>query len=114
MTGLILLISFTAIVAWGSAYSALRDPPAISGMKIVLACVLFLGIVVALAGLRWIIGGEDLSGVTLVIWPMAAIGALVCLSSVAGTLIGVYRKKMAPSSSNGCRLLALFGRQRSR
>jgi hypothetical protein len=43
--------------------------------------------------LRWIIGEEDLSGVTLVIWQTAAIGALVCLSSVAGTLIGIYRTK---------------------
>jgi hypothetical protein len=93
MTGLILLVSFTTIVAWGSAYSALRDPPAMSRMKIVFACVLFLGSLVALAGLRWISGEEDLSGVTLVIWPMAAIGAVVCLSSVAGTLIGFYRTR---------------------
>jgi hypothetical protein len=93
MTGLILLVSFAAIVAWGSAYSALRDPPAMSRMKIVFACVLFLGILVALAGLRWITGEEDLSGVTLVIWPMAATGAVVCLSSVAGTLIGIYRAR---------------------
>jgi hypothetical protein len=93
MTGLILLISFTAIVAWGSAYFALRDPPAISRMKILCACVLFLGIAVALTGLRWITGEEDLSGVTLVIWPMAAIGAAVCLSSVAGALIGIYRTR---------------------
>lgn len=60
MTGLILVVSFAAIVAWGSAYSALRYPPAISRMKIAFACALLLGIVAALADLRWVTGEEDL------------------------------------------------------
>jgi len=72
MTGFILLVSFAAVVCWGSAYSALRDLPAISRMKIVFACVLFFGFLVAIAGSRWITGEEDLTGVTLLIWPIAA------------------------------------------
>ncbi|MEY2615470.1 MAG: hypothetical protein QOH78_1243 [Verrucomicrobiota bacterium] len=96
MTGLILLVSFIAIVAWGSAYFALRDPPAISRMKIVFTCVLLLGILVAMAGLRWTTGEEDLSGVTLLIWPMAAIASVACLCSVLGALIGIDRRRNRP------------------
>ena len=92
MTGLILLVSFAAIVTWGSAYFALRDPPAKARMKIVFACVLLLGILVALTGLRWTTGEEDLSGVTLLIWPMAAIGSLACLCSVVGALVGIGQR----------------------
>jgi hypothetical protein len=93
MTGLILLVSFAAIVVWGSTYFALRDPPAKSRMKIVFACVLLLGILVGLAGLRWTTGEEDLSGFTLLIWPMAAIGSVACLCSVVGALIGIDRRR---------------------
>jgi hypothetical protein len=69
-------------------------------MKIVFSCVLLFGILVALSGLRWITGEEDLSGLSLLILPLAAIGMVVCLSSAVGTSIGIYRKKIAPSSSN--------------
>ena len=97
MTILILLllvsVSFAAFIAWGAANSALRVPHAISRIKIVLSCVLLLGILVALASWRRIIGEEDLSGITLLFLPMAAIGMVVCLSSIVGTLFGSYRKR---------------------
>jgi hypothetical protein len=88
MAGLLLLILFTAIVVCGSTYFALRDPPPTSRMKIAFTCVLLFGFLLALAGSRWIVGEEDLSGATLLIWPMAATGIVFCLSSVIGTLIG--------------------------
>jgi hypothetical protein len=93
MTGLILLIAFTAIVGWGSAYSAFRNPAAITLIKIVVACVLLFVGLVALAGMRWITGEEDLSGVTLLVWPVAAIALVACLCSVTGMLLGTYRRR---------------------
>jgi hypothetical protein len=93
MTGLILLVSFAAIVVWGAAYSASRVPPVTSRVKIAFSCVSIFGILIALLGLRWITGEEDLSGLSLLILPLAAIGMLVCLSSVVGTSIGIYRSK---------------------
>jgi hypothetical protein len=93
MTGLILLIAFAAIVGCGSAYSAFRDPPAITFIKIAVACVLLLVSLVALAGMRWITGEEDLSGVTLLVRPVAATAITACLCSVMGMLLGTYRRR---------------------
>jgi hypothetical protein len=93
MTGLVLLIVFAAIVGCGSAYSAFRNPVAITLIKIVVACVLLLFSLVALAGMRWITGEEDLSGVTLVVRPVAAIAITACLCSVMGMLLGTYRRR---------------------
>ena len=93
MTFLILTISFAAIVAWGSASSASRYTLAILRTKIILVCIVFFAILAALAGWRWFIGDEDLSGLTLMLWPLAAIGMLVCLSSVAGMLFASYQRR---------------------
>lgn len=76
----------------GAAYLALRVPPAISWMKIVFLCILLFCILAALAGWRWITGEEDLSGLSLLIYPVDAIAIMGCLSSVVGTTIGIYRK----------------------
>ena len=93
MAGPTFSVLFIAIVGGGSAYFALRDSPSKSRMKIMFACLLVLGFLFVLAGTRWIVGKEDLSGVTLVIWPLAAIGILTCLSSIAGKLIGIHWRK---------------------
>ena len=92
-TSLVLLFSFAVIVGWGSAYSASRESRAISRMKIAFACLLLVGFFIALAGSRWIAGEEDLSGITLIVWPLATIGMVACLSSVLGKLIGIYRRR---------------------
>lgn len=90
MTGLILLVSFVAIVAWGATYLALRVPQPISQMKIVFLCALAFCIIAALAGWRWLTGEEDLSGLSALIYSVGAVGIMVCLSSVVGTTIGIY------------------------
>jgi hypothetical protein len=88
----ILSVSFVACVAWGAASFALRVPPAISWMKIVFLGILVFCIIGALAGWSWVTGEEDLSGLSLLVYPAGAIGILVCLSSAIGTTIGIYRK----------------------
>ena len=96
MIGLILLrilsISFLAYVAWGATYLALRERAAMSWTKIVILCIIVFCIIGALAGWRWAVGEEDLSGLSLLIYPVGAIGIIVCLSSVVGTTIGIYRR----------------------
>lgn len=92
-----------AIAIWGSAYFAMRDPHWTSWVKIVLAGILLIGFLGALAGSHWI--GSDIIGEGLfahvmlfLIWPMAAIGAPLCLGSIIGTFVGMYRQRnRAPS-----------------
>ena len=84
-------ILFAAIVACGAAHVASRDPLATSRIKIIVACVLLAGFLVALAGWRWLVGEEDLSGVSLLVWPTAAIGGVVVLCWLAGVAIGRRR-----------------------
>jgi len=93
VTGPILLVALAVLVGWGSAHFASRDPPSASWMKIAFACVLLLGLLAALAGSRWIVGEEDLSGITLIVWPMAIMGIVACVASVLGRLVGIYRRK---------------------
>ena len=96
MTSAIILWVFLAAVAvWASAYFAMRDPRSTSWMKIAFAAILLVGFLVALAGSHWI--GSDTIGEGLlahamlfVIWPMAAVGAPLCLGSIVGTLVGMY------------------------
>jgi hypothetical protein len=80
MTAAILLwVLLPAIAGCGSAYSAVRDPPSTSRMKIAVAGVLLLAFLLALGGSRRI--GSDVIGEGLfahamlfVILPMATIG----------------------------------------
>jgi hypothetical protein len=96
MASLVPAVVFAAIVACGSAYFALLDPPATSRAKIIFAGVLCLGFLLALVGWRWIVGEEDLSGATLLVGPIAVIGVVVCISSVVGTLIGTKWRRNRP------------------
>jgi hypothetical protein len=89
---LILAISFLAYVALGATYLASREGAAMSWTKIVILCIIVFCIIGALAGWHWAVGEEDLSGLSLLIYPVGAIGILVCLSSAVGTTIGIYRR----------------------
>jgi hypothetical protein len=62
-------------------------------MKIALACFLIVFFLFVLAGSRWFVGEEDLSGSTLLVYPVAAIGIVLCLFSIAKELIGIYWNK---------------------
>jgi hypothetical protein len=99
MTSVIALWALLAAIAtWGSAYYAVRDPHSTSWVKIVFAGILLLGFLGALAGSRLI--GSDIIGEGLLahvilffIWPMAAIGAPLCLGSIIGGFVGMYRRR---------------------
>jgi hypothetical protein len=84
------------IAAWGSAHFAVRDPPATSWMKIAVASFLLLAYAVSLANLRWpdlILGEGLLAHATLVLyWLMTIGGAALCLGSIFGTFVGMFRK----------------------
>jgi hypothetical protein len=89
---LIPLAAFGAI-GWRSAHFALRESPLMSRTKVAFDGVLLLGCLAAAAGIRWLTGPEDLSGFTLLIYPMLALGVVACLSAMTGTLIGLYRQR---------------------
>ncbi|TFV37994.1 hypothetical protein E4K66_16290 [Bradyrhizobium frederickii] len=89
---LILFLSFLAYVAWAAAYLALRIRPAMSWTKIATLFIIVFCIIGALAGWRRVVGEEDLSGLSLLVYPVGAIGIIVCLSAVIGTAIEIYRK----------------------
>jgi len=94
MTPIIILWVFLAtIAAWGSAYFAKRDSYSTSWMKIAFAGILLLASFIALAGLHWRVVGEGLLGYAMLLfyWAMAAVGAPLCIGSMVGTLIGMYR-----------------------
>jgi hypothetical protein len=97
-SAIVLWVFLAAVAAWGSAYFAMRDPRSTSRMKIAFAGILLLGFLVALAGSHWISGditGEGLlaHAMLFVIWPMAAVGAPLCLGSMVGTFVGMYRSQ---------------------
>jgi len=62
-------------------------------MKIAFAGILFFGFFVALAGLHWRVVGEGLlaHAMLLFYWAMATAGAPLCIGSMVGTLVGMYR-----------------------
>ena len=49
-------------------------------------------------GWHWIVGEEDLSGVTLLVEPVTAIGIVACLASMTGTVIGAGRRRRRQTS----------------
>jgi hypothetical protein len=94
----VLWVFLAAVAAWGSAYFARRDRRSTSRMKIAFAGILLLGFLVTLAGSHWIGGdmiGEGLSAhvMLFVIWPIAVVGAPLCLGSMVGTLVGMYQSQ---------------------
>jgi hypothetical protein len=62
-------------------------------MKIALACVVIAFLLAVPATWRWYVGEEDLSGITLVIWPIVTIGIVLCLISIVRELVGNYSKR---------------------
>jgi hypothetical protein len=62
-------------------------------MKIASACVLIALLLAVPASWRWYVGEEDLSGITLVIWPIVTIGIVLCLISIVRELVGNYLKR---------------------
>jgi hypothetical protein len=95
---LILLWSVpAAIVACGSFYFALRDPRPTSWMKIAFAAAFLVVFGAALATATWFseyIGEGVLAyALALIIWPMAVIGAPVCIGTILGILLGMYRSR---------------------
>ncbi len=99
MTSAIALWAFLAIVAaCGSAYFAMRDPRSTAWVKVVLADILLLGFLAALAVSHWFGGntvGEGLlaHAMLFVVWPMAVVGAPLCLGSIIGSLVVMYRDR---------------------
>ena len=65
-------------------------------MKIALACVLIVCCLLVPLGWRWLVGEEDLSGITLVIWPIAGIGIALGLLLIARELAGSWRSRRHP------------------
>jgi hypothetical protein len=92
MAGFIFLALLATIVTIGAAYSASRVPAAVSRLKVVF--VIFL-IFAVMAGWRWLTGEEDLSGLSLLLYPMGILGISVCAFTILGATIGVYRQQRA-------------------
>jgi hypothetical protein len=86
-----------AIVAWGSFHFAKRDPRSTSWMKIAFATTFLVVFGAALATVSWFseyIGEGILAyAMTLIILPMAAIGAPVCVGTILGILLGMHRSR---------------------
>ena len=93
-----------AIAAWGSYYFSLRDPRSTSLVKIAFAgvpLVVLLAFGAVLAVVNWNPGivGEGLLAHTLgllffwLFWPMIMLGAPLCVGSILGTAIGMYRSR---------------------
>jgi hypothetical protein len=99
MTSVIALwILLAAIAVWGSVRFSMRDPHSTSWVKITFAGFLLVAFGTALASSRWLTGsylGEGLLAHAMLffIWPMAAVGAPLCLGSMIGTLIGMHRSR---------------------
>jgi hypothetical protein len=90
--------TFLAVIAaWGSMHFSMRDPPSTSWMKITFAAVLL----VCFGAAKWLpqvpqVLGEGIlaHAVSLLFfWPMIVIGAPLCVGSIFGTLIGMYRTR---------------------
>lgn len=81
-----------ARAAWGAHEFARRDPRSRSWTKIVLACLILLLTFVAIPGSAPWFGEGVLAHIILfIVWPLAAIGTPLCVGSIVGTLIGLYR-----------------------
>jgi len=90
------------IVGWGSYAIAKRDPRSTSWMKIAFAAVP-LGIFGLIAICFFLLPsgtlgeaiGEGLlaHGMLIFFWPMAVIGAPVCIGCIMGILLGMYRRQ---------------------
>ena len=88
--------TFLAVIAaWGSMHFSMRDPRSISWTKIAFAAALLVCFGVA----QWqprvlqVLGEGILAHLVglLFFWPMLMIGAPLCIGSILGTLIGMYR-----------------------
>jgi hypothetical protein len=89
---------FAVIVGWGSYVLAKRDPRSTSWMKIAFAAIplaVFGSITICLFLLPPGTLGEGLlaHGMLIIFWPMAAIGAPVCIGCILGILLGMYRRR---------------------
>jgi len=93
MAGLILLVLLATIVTIGAAYSASRVPAAVSRLKVFFVVFLIFAIIAVMAGWRWLTGEEDLSGLSLLLYPMGVLGISVCAFTILGATIGVYRQR---------------------
>jgi hypothetical protein len=91
-------IVLAVIVAWGSYHFSLRDPRSTSLVKIGFAGVLLVLFGAVLAIFEWGSGilGEGLSAHALYLlffWPMSVLGAPLCIGSILGTTIAMYRSR---------------------
>jgi hypothetical protein len=90
---------FAIVVGWGSYVLARRDPRSTSWMKITFAAVplAVFGVITACFFLLppGTLGeGLLLHGTTIFFfWPMAVIGAPVCVGCILGILLGMYRRQ---------------------
>jgi hypothetical protein len=87
--------TFLAVIAaWGSMHFSMRDPPSTSWMKITFAAALLVCFGAARLPQVLDVLGEGILAHTaglLFFWPMIVIGAPLCVGSILGTLIGMYR-----------------------
>ena len=90
--------TFLAVIAaWGSMHFSMRDPPSTSWMKITFAAALL----VCFGAAKWLSQVVDVLGEgilahavgLLFFLPMTAIGAPLCVGSIFGALIGMYRTR---------------------
>jgi hypothetical protein len=85
--------TFLAVLAaWGSMHFSMRDPPSTSWMKITFAATLLL----CFGAAKWlpqVLGEGVLAHAVglLFFWPMIVVGAPLCVGSILGTAIGMYR-----------------------
>jgi len=93
MAGFLFLVLLAGLITWGTAYSALHAPPSVSRVKIGFSYVLVLVFLAAMAGWRWLAGEEDLTGLSLLIYPAGTAGIAICALSILGTTFGIYRKR---------------------
>jgi hypothetical protein len=92
-------IILAAIAAWGSFHFSMHDPRSTSWTKITFAGLLLVAFAAILVGLEWLSPKILPEGVvarvmlSLFYWSMAAIGAPLCVGSILGTLMGMYRSR---------------------
>jgi hypothetical protein len=88
--------TFLAVIAaWGSMHFSMRDPRSTSWMKITFAAALlaFFGVAQWSPQVLEVLGEGILTHVIglLFFWPMLMMGAPLCVGSILGTLVGMYR-----------------------
>lgn len=62
-------------------------------MKIGFSYFLIFVFLAVMAGWRWLTGEEDLTGLSLLIYPAGAVSIVICVLSVLGMTIGIYRRR---------------------